>query len=274
MEAGTREDEAAGAVQRAFRCFRARETYFEQMGIRLAATSLQCAWRSHGARKLTTLLLSPQALAWAGNDSLLAGNEYYEMLGAKSARGSDISQGGQMINGELPPETAKAVRPGGSTQISSSPRRRMEAAVTTIQQAVRCHNARLTYYLLLGIEADFGDLSPPESAREVTPAETTSVGTLADQQSAAITIQCNFRCFLSRNLYYELLASPSHSLNASGDDEKVAASSPILPESLAQKESTASSETELETDSAARLDDAACTIQRSFRCFSGKHPVM
>jgi hypothetical protein len=170
------------------------------------------------------------------------------------------------------------------------------SAATKIQNSWRCHISRMSYYLLLGIEAEFGDLTPPDSGRgeevnsSTAQCEMDLIGNnspfVAETQAAAITIQGNFRCFKARNTYYELLGSFSlpQSLDVSDDigsaeprlsaamvpaDEHFATPEDEIPPDAAVpivKNSVNISQAERLSDS---LNRAACTIQRSFRCFSG-----
>ena len=54
-------DEAASTVQRAFRCFRSRDLYFELWGLRTSALTIQGAYRGHLARKLTARHVTARA---------------------------------------------------------------------------------------------------------------------------------------------------------------------------------------------------------------------
>ena len=211
------------------------------------------------------------------SDAWLAGNEYYETLGAQSARGSD----GGARSVALPAEVAHAPvmdtmgAEDGTLKTSSQP----EAAMI-IQRAMRCHHARLTYYMLLGIEDEFGGITPPDSARE--PRRTmgaSSVGPPPDRTAAAMIIQCSFRCSLARNLYYELLASTPdsphgqrqacrkvHTWTEHGEDA-VPPAAVLEISSLSCDQMMPLEKEPAITDLAS---DAARTIQRSFRCFSGK----
>jgi len=254
------EDTAACTCQRAFRGYRARGLYFEAAGLRFAALSVQTAWRQHWAR-----------------------NMYYE---AQSACG-EIQD--HSVTDGIAPRVELAQDP--ARRFLAAPALPSLSASTMIQQAWRCHAARLTYYMLLGIEADFGNMSPPETAREEDETER--------ERLAVSTIQRNFRCFRARNTYYELLASPPQSMDISANnDEKAAAppaeraaATPLKEEAVTanahndveqheqhlaeartkQVSAPVKDAAELQVHAAIlRVDGAACTIQQSFRCCIGK----
>jgi hypothetical protein len=185
------QDEASSIIQRAFRCFCARNAYFEAVGLREAALTLQAVWRCHLSRKMHRHL-------------------------SRGIFGDALE-----FNSEKR-KISNAVKAPVVIKDSCLSLTQEHSAAIMIQQAVRCHAARLTYYMLLGIEATFGNLSPPESVREpkgasavehvALPALPTNATLIwhaeAAKDSAAIAIQSNFRCFRARNLYYELLGSP------------------------------------------------------------------
>ena len=195
------QDEASSIIQRAFRCFCARNAYFEAVGLREAALTIQAVWRCHLSRSIF-------------RDALEANSEKFKSSNAVPA---------------------PVVRKDSCPSLTQE-----HCAAIMIQQAVRCHAARLTYYMLLGIEATFGNLSPPESVREpkgasavehvALPALPTNAELIgkaeAAKDSAAIAIQSNFRCFRARNLYYELLGSPPENNSPKGLNMPVAEALP------------------------------------------------
>jgi hypothetical protein len=195
------QDEASSIIQRAFRCFCARNAYFEAVGLREAALTLQCVWRCHLSRGIF-------------RDAREANPEKFKISNAVQA---------------------PVVIKDSCLSLTQD-----HSAAIMIQQAVRCHAARLTYYMLLGIEATFGNLSPPESVREpkgasavehvAIPALPTNANLIVDAEaakdSAAIAIQSNFRCFRARNLYYELLGSPPENNSPKGLNMPVAEALP------------------------------------------------
>ncbi len=162
-----------------------------------------------------------------------AGNTYYEALGGQSARGEP------------------AVAPGGGSGGGAGARQREDAALV-IQQAVRCHAARLTYYMLLGIEADFGELSPPDSGRG--HAEDTG----QQQQSPPVAAAG-----------ISVLPPPGAELPAesSAAPQNVQGGSEFLPEESFCLPAVGGSQLD---GPAVRVDMAACTLQCAFRCYLGK----
>lgn len=278
------EEDAACTMQRSFRCFRAKERYFEEIGLKMAATTIQCAWRCRNAREFIAPLCSlprrvPSTRATSGNpsDACLAGNEYYETLGAQSARGSDGGARSEKIVVALPAEAHAPVMDTIGAEDGTLNTSSQREAAMMIQRAMRCHHARLSYYMLLGIEDEFGCITPPDSAGE--PGRTTdasSVGPPPDRTVAAMIIQCSFRCSLARNFYYELLASTPESPHGQVHTWTKHGEDAVPPAAVSEMSSLSCDQMlplEKEPAIADLVGDAASTIQRSFRCFSGKQLI-
>ena len=95
----------------------ARERYFEENGLMLAATTIQSAWRCRDAREYIgdacTLPFRSMRSVASGcdyqSDVGLAGNMYYEALGAQSARGSDSGVCSQAKSDAIYPTSTKSL---------------------------------------------------------------------------------------------------------------------------------------------------------------------
>jgi hypothetical protein len=222
-----------------------------------------------------------------------AGNTFYEALGGQSARGDgpgcpllDAGGGGVVLNGVLESsatlhcvEVSNALSsvPVGSAGEGSLSTRLHEHAAVVIQQAVRCHAARLTYYMLLGIEADFGALSPPDSGRE--PA-----GDMERYQHAAgkeLAVPVTGREIVKDCLQKDISSDNAGSGAAAVSASELATNDAEAPAVVAPQPGQAGFEPqpeeaallpavrEFRQDHAA-VDMAACTIQCAFRCYIGK----
>jgi hypothetical protein len=167
-----------------------------------------------------------------------AGNAYYEALGGQSARAEP------------------AAAPGGASGGDAGARQREHAALV-IQQAVRCHAARLTYYMLLGIEADFGGLSPPDSGRghaEDTGPQQESQPVAAAPMSAQAPPGAG-------------LPAESSEAPAAGAPQHGPGGCELLPAEAFCLPAVGSFQPD---EAAVRVDMAACTLQCAFRCYLGK----
>ena len=191
-------------------------------------------------------------------------------------------------------------------------------AARMIQQAFRCHSARLAYYVLLGIDPE--DLSEedacapaerpptlPSAARALSPSvrvvralekqdedevkEEDAGGhcSVFDHGHAARMIQCAFRCFSARLVYYELLGSdPAHLEEEEGCpaaaagwheegewSDAVTATDSEMDEEVEQEEQDAKERIlawgfSSVSNVCGHEHVAASTIQCAFRCFSAR----
>lgn len=167
--------------------------------------------------------------------------------------------------------------PVGPAMEGSLSTRLHEHAALVIQQAVRCHAARLTYYMLLGIEADFGALSPPDSGRE--PA-----GDFERYQHAAgkeLAVPVTGLEIAEASLHQYVSSDNADSGAAAVSASELEMDDAEAPAVLAPQPGQAGSEPppeeaallpavrEFQLDHAT-VDMAACKIQCAFRCYIGK----
>jgi len=219
-----------------------------------------------------------------------AGNTFYEALGSQSARGGgpgcpllDAGGGGGVLNGVLESSATLhcvevsntpspiPVGPAGEGSLST---RLHEHAALVIQQAVRCHAARLTYYMLLGIEADFGALSPPDSGRQPAGDMERYQHAAGKELAVSVTGPEIAEAFLNQDVSSDNGAagvSASELASDIAEAPAVVAPQPGQAGSEPPPEEAAllPAVREFQHDHAA-VDMAACTIQCAFRCYIGK----
>jgi hypothetical protein len=225
-----------------------------------------------------------------------AGNNFYEALGGQSARGGpgcpslDAGGGRGVLNGVLESSAtlhcvegnnALGSVPAGPAGEGSLSTRLHEHAALVIQQAVRCHAARLTYYMLLGIEADFGALSPPDSGREPAGDMERYQHAVGKELAVPVTGPEIEEASLNQDVSSDSAAGDSGAAAVSAPE--LATDDPEAPAVVSPQPGQAGSEPppeeaallpavqEFQQDHAAvRVDMAACTIQCTFRCYIGK----
>jgi hypothetical protein len=236
-----------------------------------------------------------QKRAHVSDDNFSAtGNFYYEILGGKGEICQEMEESTRIV------KDSGAILPTSETELQFDLHRQRAALV--VQQAVRCHIARLTYYMLLGIEADFGNLTPPETAREAwSPVKSStaeisalepSAGKTRAENAAALLIQGNLRCHWARSVYYELLDCLPNGLDSTSHNS---VTDSAAPESAAAVFTVAACAKEVHKQDSFSVKNmqqqlamlgitedmqmtrtmpecsAACVIQRSYRCFEGKN---